>query len=193
MFLYLITGAAHYLILSMNAKNERARMERYISECKAQAWPNGYPPADASKRRVQDSTGRIFTIYADGTVWIVDAASGHEYLLDVDEIPDAQWKNTLLVKLPKWAWNSTLGKYIPKREAKIVPEEIKVTAANGQRQSKKSKSEDRLPAASEPAEGAASKKIGDAPKMPLKTKTLADGSVVAEASNVAGGRRRRKK
>ncbi|KAK7206330.1 hypothetical protein BZA70DRAFT_276335 [Myxozyma melibiosi] len=196
-FLYLITGLAHYLILSINTKSERARIARHVSECKSQAWPSGFPPADASKRRLQDNVGRVFTVYPDGTVWILDTATGDEYLLDPEEVPDAQWGNTVLARLPKWVWKRTVGRVLPAK-ADAVEEEVASSAAEPGA-SKKSRAKKgkaarvSSPAEGEEAEGPAPKKIGDAPKKQLKTKTLADGSVVAEASNVAGGRRRRKK
>ncbi|KAK9461904.1 uncharacterized protein V1516DRAFT_673277 [Lipomyces oligophaga] len=136
-FLYLITSLAHYITLSITARTERARLERYISDCKEQAWPNGLPPLDMSKRRVQDGSGRIFTVYPDGSVWIFNQESNEEYKLDVDQVPTAQWRRTTLVKLPLWLWNTSVGRFITKPAAELVAEETKDEAStNGKRKRK---------------------------------------------------------
>ncbi|KAK9495996.1 hypothetical protein V1508DRAFT_205 [Lipomyces doorenjongii] len=173
-FLYLIGSGAHYLILSITANNERSRMQRYISECKAQAWPNGFPPADSSKRKIMYENGKVFMVYPDGTVWIVDSATNEEYMLDVTELEFASWRKTMLFQLPIWLWGISLGRYIKfpeKEEHKLLRKTPKMLkATNG---------------TEEPAKWSGPDDI--------KKKVLGDGKVVGQASNIAGGRRRRRK
>ncbi|KAK9324132.1 hypothetical protein V1517DRAFT_318326 [Lipomyces orientalis] len=173
-FLYLISSGAHYVILNITANNERARMQRYISECKAQAWPNGFPPADSSKRKIMYENGKVFMVYPDGTVWIVDSESNEEYLLDVNEVELATWRKTILFRLPIWLWDISIGRYI-KFPAKGEP--------NGN--AKKSRQPKTTNGTEEPAKRSVQGGV--------KKKVLDDGKVVGEASNVAGGRRRRRK
>ncbi|KAK9370952.1 hypothetical protein V1509DRAFT_615318 [Lipomyces kononenkoae] len=171
-FLYLAGSGAHYLVLDITTKKARSRMERYISECKAQAWPNGFPPADSSKRKVTYENGKVFMVYHDGTVWIVDSVTNEEYLLDVTEIEQATWRKTMLFRLPIWLWSASLGRYInfPEREHET---------------------------AKKPTGQMATSKIEKSAALPVQEdstkKVLGDGKVVREASNVAGGRRRRRK
>ncbi|KAK9234397.1 hypothetical protein V1525DRAFT_459456 [Lipomyces kononenkoae] len=170
-FLYLIGSCAHYLVLDITAKKARSQMQRYISECKAQAWPNGFPPADSSKRKVMYENGKVFMVYPDGTVWIVDSVTNEEYLLDVAELDQATWRKTMLFRLPIWLWSISLGRYIrlPEEEHKSEKKSTRPTATN--------KTE--KPAALSDQDDSTKKVLG--------------GKVVREASNVAGGRRRRRK
>ncbi|KAK9471405.1 uncharacterized protein V1510DRAFT_420445 [Dipodascopsis tothii] len=110
-FLYLITSAAHYLIRRVTVQSQRRHMEQYIADCKAQAWPNGFPPADASKRRVQFGNGKAFVVYADGTTCLV-GDGGDEFPLDPADVPDARWADTVLYSLPRWAYAKTVGPYV---------------------------------------------------------------------------------
>ncbi|KAK9467099.1 DnaJ domain-containing protein [Lipomyces arxii] len=174
-FIFLITGAAHYLILSMTAATERKRIERYISECKAQAWPNGYPPADNSKRRIQDQSGRTFVVYPDGTVWLADSATNEEYILDPDDIEPASWRRTVLYKFPVWLFESSFGKFVSVKNETSLP--VKKPRAKTKSKTKAKKGEEGQEKTAE---------------MELNKKVLSDGKVV-EAATVTGGRRRRRK
>ncbi|KAJ8099757.1 hypothetical protein POJ06DRAFT_116094 [Lipomyces tetrasporus] len=173
-FLYLISSGAHYVIQNITANNERARMQRYISECKAQAWPNGFPPADSSKRKIMYENGKVFMVYPDGTVWIVDSESNEEYLLDVNDVELATWRKTMLFRLPIWLWDLSVGRYIK-------------FPAEGERNG--NAKESRQPKTTTGTEELAKRSVQGG----VKKKVLDDGKVVGEASNVAGGRRRRRK
>ncbi|KAK9450852.1 uncharacterized protein V1518DRAFT_411869 [Limtongia smithiae] len=175
LFIYLLSSLAHYVILSITASSERARMDRRISECKASAWPSGFPPADGSSRRLQSPDGRVFVVHVDGSVWIVDNSSGTEYLLDVNAIEGATWKRTLLVRLPTWVWRASVGRFVKSGEEE-VPELV-------EKQPKKKGGKKR---SAVPVDEVTGESAGE-------TKIVGEGKVIAAAASVAGSRRRRRK
>ncbi|KAK9457479.1 hypothetical protein V1511DRAFT_456148 [Dipodascopsis uninucleata] len=179
-FLFLISSAAHYVTLNITAKNERARIERYISECKSQAWPNGFPPADDSKRRIMFGNGMIFMVYSDGSVYFVDKESNQEYILDPNEIAEVTWRKTVLFGLPRYLWSVSLGRFM---EIPSFLSDTQKADAKGQNEKKQSHlSTDTI----ERPRKKSTQPSG-------ATQVLSDGRVVSDAAKVAGGRRRRRK
>lgn len=146
-------------------------MKRYILDCKAQAWPNGFPPVDSSKRRITFPNGRAFVVYADGTTWLLDQSTNEEYLMDPSQIPAAQWKDTILFTLPTWIYSKTMGRY------------VKFPQTNETKKSpKKSASVDKSESST-----------AEVLQVEVPKRALGDGKVVVGAAHVAGGRRRRRK
>lgn len=104
-FLYLFVGVGHYISLRITASQHRRHMSSIIADAKEYAWPSGIP-ASSPKTVVQQTNGKAFRVYPDGSVYLLDDEDGklrkpHEFLLDLNEIRDPHWKDTLLFTLPK--------------------------------------------------------------------------------------------
>ncbi|RPA92081.1 hypothetical protein L873DRAFT_242738 [Choiromyces venosus 120613-1] len=75
---------------------------------------------NTTKRRVVADNGKVLMVDSAGAVYLVDQdenAKDVHFMLDVDEIEGPKIKNTLLVTLPLWIFNKTIGRLIPGRNA----------------------------------------------------------------------------
>ena len=140
----------------MTASRHRAHIQRYINEAKEAAWrpSGGNPPLSGARKYVtlNDQTdegpgpSRKFVVDFDGSVFFIEQ-TGEENLLDVNEIPGASWKRTLIYSLPMWLWSMTGGRFINKGDGAKVVEEIENnsepeengTSSNGPKHSKAEK------------------------------------------------------
>ncbi|KAJ9626336.1 hypothetical protein H2203_003968 [Taxawa tesnikishii (nom. ined.)] len=74
-------------------------------------------PVGAKKRTVAEN-GKVLIVDSAGNVYLeeeTEEGDVHEFLLDVDEIPKPTVYDTVLFRLPLWAWNRTVGKAMNKR------------------------------------------------------------------------------
>lgn len=106
-FLYLIGSVAHYVALALTANEDRKRMERYIAEVRIAVGVVGH----GQKRKVQSSDGKGFMVDENQDVFLMGQEEV-QYPLDVHEIQSAQWRNTMLVRMPLWVWAKTVGRYL---------------------------------------------------------------------------------
>ncbi|KAF1987692.1 hypothetical protein K402DRAFT_392496 [Aulographum hederae CBS 113979] len=70
-----------------------------------------------AKKRVVAQNGKILIVDSVGNVFLEDTneeGQMTEYLLDVEEIPQPTFQDTVLIRLPLWAYNSTLGRFLGK-------------------------------------------------------------------------------
>ncbi|CAN6673651.1 ER-localized J domain-containing protein 5 [Trichomonascus vanleenenianus] len=95
-FLYLLIAVAQYWFKKLTAKQHRKHMNSVIDECKHLAWSGGLP---TTQRKVTFENGKTFMVYPGGKVALVDEDG--EYPLDLEEIKDPQWSDTVLFSLPK--------------------------------------------------------------------------------------------
>jgi hypothetical protein len=110
-----------YVFHSLTASRHRAHIQRYVDEAKEMAWRphGGNPPLSGARKYVtfsdqsEEGTGpvRKFVVDFDGSVYLIDEATGEESLLDVNEVPGATWRRTFIYLLPMWLWKSTGGRY----------------------------------------------------------------------------------
>jgi hypothetical protein len=108
-FLYFFISVSQYVLMSLSAHRHRSHMSGIIGEARSLAWTTpGLGPG--VKRRVTLENGKIFAVYPEGNVFLIHNDS--EYLVDVDEIKNPRWKDTLLVKLPQWIVYQVTGKRI---------------------------------------------------------------------------------
>ena len=134
-----------YAFQALTAMRRRGHIQRYINEVKEVAWRphGGNPPPSGAMKYVtladqsEEGSGpsRKFGIDFTGSVYFVDTKTGEESLLDVSEVPGADWRSTLICKLPLWIWNITVGKALKKsaEKAKVnaVLEDDKAVQGNG--------------------------------------------------------------
>ncbi|KAK6535931.1 hypothetical protein TWF281_000180 [Arthrobotrys megalospora] len=68
------------------------------------ATPTTEKPQHVAKRKVSSENGKVFMVTSLGDVSLMEEDEDgvmQEYLLDLDEIPKAQWRNTAMVTIPK--------------------------------------------------------------------------------------------
>jgi hypothetical protein len=73
---------------------------------------------------------RKFVVDFDGSVYFLDEQTGEESLLDVTEIEGASWKRTLVYVLPIKLWKTTVGRFLNKREERVIEEEVEKDEAS---------------------------------------------------------------
>lgn len=77
------------------------------------ATPTTEKPVHVAKRKVTSENGKVFMVTSLGDVSLVEEDEDgvtQEYLLDLEEIPKAQWKNTAMVTVPLGLVNLVKGK-----------------------------------------------------------------------------------
>jgi hypothetical protein len=131
-FLFLFVAGMQYTFHALTANRQRAHMSRYIDEVKEVAWrpSGGNPPLSGAKKYITlqdqsrdgDRPARKFAIDFGGNVYLVDAQTGEEHLLDLGEIEGAHWKRTIIYSLPISLWVFGTGMF-EKKENVAVPEE----------------------------------------------------------------------
>ncbi|EPS35789.1 hypothetical protein H072_10733 [Dactylellina haptotyla CBS 200.50] len=70
-------------------------------------------PQHVAKRKVTSENGKVFMVTSLGDVSLLEEDEDgvtQEYLLDLDEIPKAQWMSTAMVTIPKGIYEWTLSK-----------------------------------------------------------------------------------
>lgn len=80
-------------------------------------------PNGAGKRRVVAENGKILIVDSAGAVFLDgkdEDGNDFQYPLNLDDIEGPKLRNTFLVRLPLWAFNITVGRFLP---AKKVVEE----------------------------------------------------------------------
>ncbi|KAL1304801.1 hypothetical protein AAFC00_003729 [Neodothiora populina] len=80
-----------------------------------------------TKKRTVAQNGKVLIVDSVGNVYLEEStAEGgtHEYLLDVNEIHMPTVYDTILFKLPKWAYNQTIGKALNKQTQDAQMEEL---------------------------------------------------------------------
>lgn len=104
-FLYLLSATAQYWFKRLTAHQHRKHMSSIIEEAKDHAWSGGMP---GSQRKVTLSSGKTFMVHPTGQVNLID--ENIEYPLDLDEIQNPTWKDTILYSVPMMLYYKTTGK-----------------------------------------------------------------------------------
>jgi len=80
-----------------------------------------------TKRRVQADNGKTLMVDSAGSVYLVEQDENGKdvhLILNLDDIEGPKIKNTLLVTLPLWIFDKTIGKLIPGRNASTAGDEV---------------------------------------------------------------------
>ncbi|KAK4967000.1 hypothetical protein LTR66_012000 [Elasticomyces elasticus] len=86
----------------------------------------GSGPVGAKKRVVAEN-GKVLIVDSVGSVFLeVETEEGdrQEFLLDIDEIPKPTVYDTAIFRLPKWAYNRTIGQLLNKKTEDAALHEI---------------------------------------------------------------------
>ncbi|CDO54604.1 hypothetical protein DV451_001206 [Geotrichum candidum] len=95
-FLFLLVGFGHYVALKITASQHRKHMSMIIEDAKSTAWPGGFP--EGGKKKVALPNGKVFMVYPDGGVSLIE--NNVEYPLLLQDIHDPELKDTVLYTLP---------------------------------------------------------------------------------------------
>ncbi|KAG0635384.1 hypothetical protein HOY80DRAFT_893150 [Tuber brumale] len=77
-------------------------------------------PQHMTKRRVQADNGKLLMVDSAGSVYLIEQDENGKdvhLMLDLDEIEGPKIRNTLLVTLPLWIFDKTIGRLVPRRNA----------------------------------------------------------------------------
>jgi len=102
-------------------KKEKTDKKPKVSKA-AKASPAATPPVGATgpRKRVVAENGKILVVDAVGNVYLeqVDAdGDTQQFLLDLNEFPQPTVKDTALVRVPVWAYETITSRFLKKKEA----------------------------------------------------------------------------
>ncbi|TAQ88740.1 hypothetical protein B7494_g2904 [Chlorociboria aeruginascens] len=109
--------------------SKKDKSERKTKGIKAnKASPIGTPPVGASgpKKRVVAENGKILVVDVAGNVYLEQAdedGETHEFLLDPNELHQPTIKDTALVRVPIWAFNRAMGRFLNRAPVEEEEEE----------------------------------------------------------------------
>lgn len=107
-FLYIFIGVSQFYLLKLSASRDRKRIQNIIDDAiEASGWP--FTGGQAGKRVIQMPNGRIFAVYPEGSVFLVDDKK-NEYHVKIQDVRDPVWTDTILVRLPAWILTKITGK-----------------------------------------------------------------------------------
>lgn len=95
------------------AGNRKQRRAAKANGGSGTATPTAEKPQHVAKRKVTSENGKVFMVTSLGDVSLLEEDEDgvtQEYLLDLEEIPRAQWGNTAMVTVPKGLVGWVLGK-----------------------------------------------------------------------------------
>lgn len=76
-------------------------------------------PNGAGKRRVVAENGKILIVDSEGDVFLDgkdEDGNDFQFPLNLDDIEGPKIRNTFLVRLPLWAFNITVGRFLPAKK-----------------------------------------------------------------------------
>ncbi|QEU58791.1 Erj5 [Kluyveromyces lactis] len=109
-FLYVLAGVIHLVLLKLHNNANKKRIENFVAKVREQDTTNSLGESKLVFKESEDSEGKQLLVRF-GEVFVIQP---DESLVKIstDDIIDPGINDTLLVKLPKWIWNKTLGKFI---------------------------------------------------------------------------------
>lgn len=148
-FLFIVVGVGHYIILKISASQNRKRVQALIDQIKSFADRQSTNGVLTEQRKVKlEGFEHAFLVRIDGVFIIEDEDSegDNQRLTRVttDDIKEPKLKHSILIKLPVWIWNQSLGR-IEKLYIDLTDEEIVKTEEDNfgaaKKKSKKQKGE----------------------------------------------------
>ena len=139
--LYLLVGVLQWVALKISRSQDYKRIVNLKNDLKNLAWGgSAVPPADGSDRRIQNEANKEFIVSALGDIFLVH--DGERILIDENDVNvNPSVKESVLVTLPVYLWNVSLGKLLgtidlsppPKPVSGPEPQEIKKRKKKGER------------------------------------------------------------
>lgn len=142
--LYILVGVLQWIALKISRSQDYKRIVNLKTDLRKLAWGgSAVPPADGSDRKIQsDANGKEFIVSALGEIFLVH--DGERILIDENDVNvNPSIKESVLVTLPVYLWNVSLGKILgiidlspppkPASETESEPQEIKKKKMKGER------------------------------------------------------------
>ncbi|CUS24207.1 LAQU0S14e02608g1_1 [Lachancea quebecensis] len=109
-FIYIACGLIHYVLLRLQNDGNKARIERFLREVKAQDDTNGLGEKQLLLRQSEDDEGKKIIVRL-GDVLVVQP-DGTEALVSTKDIKTPGISDSMLLSLPLWLWNKSIGKLV---------------------------------------------------------------------------------
>jgi len=93
---------------------------------------------DGERKKVIAENGKVLIVDSLGNVYLEEEGEGGEkaeYLLDADEIPKPTFSKTVLVRLPVWLFNKSIGRLVSSAHATDISDGINETKESGTEES----------------------------------------------------------
>lgn len=144
-FLFLLVGVSHYIILKISVSQDRKRIENLIDQIKSVAARQSSGGVVTEQRKVKiEGFEKAFLVRIDG-VFVIDDDNEENLQRITTDIKEPTMKDSILIKFPVWLWNSSLGKISPSLfvDLQSNDEEVQPEANNfeGKKKVKKPKGE----------------------------------------------------
>ncbi|CAR24652.1 Erj5p [Lachancea thermotolerans CBS 6340] len=107
-FIYIACGLIHYVLLRLQNDGNKARIERFLREVKAQDDTNGLGEKQLLLRQSENDEGKKIIVRL-GDVFVLQP-DGTEALVSTKEIKNPGISESILVSLPFWLWSKSVGK-----------------------------------------------------------------------------------
>ncbi|CDO91711.1 unnamed protein product [Kluyveromyces dobzhanskii CBS 2104] len=109
-FLYILAGLIHFVLLRLHNNANKRRIQSFVTKVKEQDNTNGLGESKLVFKESEESEGKQLLVKF-GEVFVVQEDESLAKI-STEDISDPRITDTLLVKLPKWFWNKTLGKLV---------------------------------------------------------------------------------
>ncbi|SCU88117.1 LANO_0D01156g1_1 [Lachancea nothofagi CBS 11611] len=109
---YLACGFIHFIILRLQNDGNKARIERFLREVKTQDDTNGLGEKRLLLKQNPKEEGKQLVVKL-GEVFVVQP-DGSEALISTQDIKNPGIADCLLVTLPLWVWNKSIGRMVSK-------------------------------------------------------------------------------
>lgn len=127
-FLYVLCGVIHFVLLRLHNNANKQRIQSFIARVKEQDNTNGLGECKLMFKESEESEGKqllvkfgeVFVVQSDDTIAKVST----------DQVTDPGISDTLLVKLPQWLWNKSIGKILPNKDTGKASKEGKSKVKN---------------------------------------------------------------
>jgi len=131
-FLFIIIGVAHYIILRISTSQDRKRIENLIDQIKTFANKQSSGGVLTEQRKVRiDGIDKSFLVRIDGVFMIDEDDENQLTRMTADDIKPPTIRDSLLVRFPVFLWNNSIGKISEKLVIDLTrPEEPSVGEVN---------------------------------------------------------------
>ncbi|CCH42121.1 Chaperone protein [Wickerhamomyces ciferrii] len=123
-FLYLIIGIGHYVILKISTNQQKQRVETLLEQLKGYAIQQSSNGIITEPRKYKLENYELpFLVRIDGVFIIQDEDNQVLTRITTDDILTPRVQDSLLIKAPLWCWNQTFGR-ISSLKYEIKPQQV---------------------------------------------------------------------
>ncbi len=131
-FLFLLIGVAHFIILKISASQDRRRVLNLIDQIKSFANRQSSGGVLTEQRKVKiDGIDKSFLVRIDGVFLIDEEDENNLQRVSADDIKEPRLKDSILIRLPVFIWNVSVGRLSDSLVIDLTDkEEIKIEENN---------------------------------------------------------------